>query len=67
MPTIHCHICGGFIGNPARTTYRVPDAAIPPVVPHSALCVCDHPVVYGTPEPGQALRGVHHIRSASRN
>lgn len=67
MPTIHCHICGGFIGNPAGTTYRTPNAATLPAVPHSALCVCDHPVVYGAAEPAQALSEVYRIRSASRN
>ena len=67
MPTIHCHLCGGFIANPAGTTYRTPDAAKGPAIPRSALCLCDHPVVYGTAEPGPALRDVRHIRSASRN
>jgi hypothetical protein len=67
MPTIHCHLCGGFIANPAGTTYRKPDAATPPAIPRSALCLCDHPVVYGTAEAALSLGGVHHIRSASRN
>ena len=67
MPTIHCHICGGFIGNPAGTTYRTPNPAKPPAIPHSALCVCDHPVVYGAVEPARAHPGMYRIRSASRN
>ena len=65
MPTIHCHLCGGFIGNPLGTRYRAPNAATQPVVPHSALCVCDHPVIYGMPEPAPAE--MYRIRSASRN
>jgi hypothetical protein len=65
MSNIHCHICGGFIGNPSGTTYRTPNATTPLAVPQSALCVCDHPVVFGEPEAERALRGVHHIRSAS--
>jgi hypothetical protein len=66
MLTIHCHFCGGFIDNPAGITYREPNAATPPVVPHTALCTCVNAVVYGA-APARGLRGVHHIRSASRN
>ena len=64
----HCHRCGGFIGNPARTTYREGSAAIPPASPHNGLCVCSDPVVNG-PAPESAGRGarLHRLRSASRN
>ena len=55
------------MGNPAGTRYRAPDVATPPVAPHSALCLCDHPVVSDTPEAASSVHGVHHIRSASRN
>jgi hypothetical protein len=65
MLTIHCHFCGGFIANPAGVVYREANASSP-AVPHSALCACEHAVVYGT-APGGGLRGVHYIRSASRN
>ena len=65
MLTIHCHICGGFIANPTGTIYREPNHSAP-AVPHSALCNCAHAVVYGA-SPTVGLRGVHHIRSASRN
>ena len=61
MLEIHCHRCGGFIGNPAGTTYREAPNGTPPVPPHNGLCVCGGPVVYG-PEPR-----VYRIRSASRN
>jgi hypothetical protein len=66
---IHCHRCGGFIGNPEGTTYREPSVTTPPVVPHSALCGCAHALVYGPkPKTGEhILRGLHHLRSASRN
>jgi len=67
MPTIHCHLCGGFIADPAGTTYRTPDAATPPAIPHSALCLCEHPVLSDAAEPAPSSGGVHHIRSASRN
>lgn len=69
MLEIHCHGCGGFIGNPVGTTYREAPMATPPVAPHSGLCVCREAIVYG-PAPENAamgLRGVHRIRSASRN
>jgi hypothetical protein len=46
MPTIHCHRCGGFIDNPDGTTYREPRVSKTPAVPHSALCACDHPLLY---------------------
>jgi len=69
MLEIHCHRCGGFIGNPAGTTYREAPNPTPPVVPHSGMCVCGAATVYGaTPEnAATGLRGVHRIRSASRN
>jgi hypothetical protein len=69
MLEIHCHRCGGFIGNPAGTTYREAPNPAPPVVPHSGMCVCGEATVYG-PAPENAetgLHGLHRIRSASRN
>lgn len=69
MPTIHCHLCGGFIANPAGTRYRSPSAAAPAAAePHSALCTCDHAVVYeAAPDTLAPHRQYHRIRSASRN
>jgi hypothetical protein len=68
MLEIHCHRCGGFIGNPAGTSYREAPMAAPPVAPHSGMCVCRAATVYGpAPEGVAGLRGVHRIRSASRN
>ena len=55
MLELHCPYCGGFIGNPAGTMYRVASIATPPVVPPR--------------EPSLWERqggGVHRIRSASR-
>lgn len=64
----HCHRCGGFITSPGGTTYREPSVAAPVAIPHSALCVCDHALIYGaSPDVERQLRGVHHLRSASRN
>ena len=66
----HCHRCGGFIASPGGTTYREPSPATPVASTHSALCLCDQALIYGS-SPAAArerqLRGVHHIRSASRN
>ena len=72
MLELHCQRCGGFIGNPAGTTYREASKATPPVPPHSGSCVCGDPVVFFGPacEPSLWERqggGVHRIRSASRN
>jgi hypothetical protein len=56
MLELHCPHCGGFIGNPAETTYREAPNATPPVV--------------SPREPSLWERqggGVHQIRSASRN
>jgi hypothetical protein len=66
---LHCQRCGGFIGNPAGTTYREASMATPPAPPHSGMCVCGDATVDGpAPESApHALRGVHRIRSASRN
>src|SRR6266576_2261381 len=40
MLEIHCHGCGGFIGNPAGTTYRDAPYATPPVVPDRGPARC---------------------------
>ena len=69
MLELHCQRCGGFIGNPAGTTYREASTATPPVRLHNG-CVCGDPVVYGPREPSLWERqggGVHRLRSASRN
>jgi hypothetical protein len=66
----HCHRCGGFIASPGGTTYREPSVAAPVAIPHSALCVCEHALIYGPapqPEIQRQLRGVHQFRSAARN
>ena len=70
MLELHCQRCGGFVGNPAGTTYREASTATPPVRLHHG-CVCGDPVVYGPArEPSLWERqggGVHRLRSASRN
>lgn len=67
MSEIHCHRCGGFIGNPAGTTYRQASSGTPPAAPHSGMCVCSDAVVYAPTPTAQEHRGVYRIRSASRN
>ena len=51
MIEIHCHDCGGFISEPERISFRLPSSTRSLAVPHSALCTCALPVVYGPP-PG---------------
>ena len=63
MLELHCQRCGGFVGNPAGTTYREASTATPPVPLHSGACVCGDPPLY---RPAPALL-LHHLRSASRN
>jgi hypothetical protein len=48
---IHCHGCGGFIGDPGPISYRLPPELARPAIPHSGLCACTPPIVYGPP-PG---------------
>jgi len=63
MEQIHCHICGGFIGDERGVAYRLPVAANGRIAePRSALCECDTPVVYGPPaghmsSPGMPAMG----------
>ncbi len=40
----------------------------PVAIPHTKLCVCEHALIYGpAPEHERQLRGVHQLRSATRN
>ena len=67
MSEIHCHRCGGFIGNPAGTTFREASMMAPPAVPHSAMCVCSDAVVYGRAPAALELADMYGLTSASRN
>ena len=52
MIEIHCYNCGGFISEPKQISHRVATNAAHGVfaaLPHSALCTCTLPVVYGPP------------------
>ncbi len=51
MVDIHCHGCGGFIGDPMRISYRFPSNRADLAIPHSGLCPCTPSIVYGPP-PG---------------
>lgn len=49
MAPIHCHRCGGFLGGDLQAVAFQPamsteDAA----TPHSALCACVLPAIYGS-------------------
>ena len=59
MLELHVQRCGGFIGNPAGTTYPEASAATPPVPPHSPP---REPSLWELQGGGE-----HRIRSASRN
>ena len=53
MEQIHCHACGGFIGDARAVAYRLPLEPGRVSDPRSALCECATPTVYGAP-PGHA-------------
>jgi hypothetical protein len=53
MNEIHCHTCGGFIGDRALIAYQLPLDPGGVAEPHSALCTCSRPMLYGAP-PGHA-------------
>lgn len=52
MIQIHCHACGGFIGDPTFISYRLPTPN-GLAAPRSGLCTCGAPIVYGPP-PGRS-------------
>ncbi|HZH40230.1 MAG TPA: hypothetical protein VFD85_04435 [Gemmatimonadales bacterium] len=49
MLDIHCHACGGFISDPARTAHRPAGDPAAIATPQSCLCTCKESVVYGPP------------------
>ena len=51
MVDIHCHSCGGFINDPGPISYRSPLSPAHVAIPHSGMCTCTPPIVYGPP-PG---------------
>ena len=53
MLDIYCDACGGFMSDPSRISYRQPPATAAIPAPHSALCACLEPIIYGPP-PGRS-------------
>ena len=51
MMQIHCHACGGFMGDLSSISYRLLRPAEAAAAPRSGLCTCGAPIVYG-PDPG---------------
>jgi hypothetical protein len=51
MDPIHCHACGGFISDARAIDYRLPPNTGGVAEPHTAICECVAPVLYGAP-PG---------------
>jgi hypothetical protein len=47
MNEIHCHVCGGFIKDPANVSYRKSPEGTIAAGPHSAICPCTPAIVYG--------------------
>jgi hypothetical protein len=59
MTEIHCHNCGGFIGDERPVVYDIPREKVRLAVPHSDLCRCPQPVVYAAPpEPLEISRDI---------
>jgi hypothetical protein len=50
---IYCDRCGGFMNDPSRISYQVAPAIEPLPAPHSGLCLCLQPIIYGPP-PGRS-------------
>jgi hypothetical protein len=44
--TIHCHFCGGVVGDRATIQYRPPRASAQFALPQDAPCTCTPPIVY---------------------
>jgi hypothetical protein len=59
MVVEHCHACGGFIsGDPLGIVYQRPTGTVLAASPHSGLCQCEPPVVYGAaPDRGAHVEG----------
>ena len=57
MNEIHCHMCGGFIGDTGLIAYRMPLDPGSVAEPRSALCTCARPILYGAPAGPAALPG----------
>lgn len=55
---IHCHTCGGFIGDARAVTYEAPRERGEVAEPRSGLCACGAPVVYGPPPGSSSTPGI---------
>jgi hypothetical protein len=49
MNAIHCHHCGGFIGDDRSVRYEVPTEKVLLAMPHTDLCRCESPLIYSQP------------------
>jgi hypothetical protein len=65
MNQIHCHVCGGFIKNPATVSYRLASAATFTAQPHSARCECTPSIVYGPPSGYMSSPGLARMTRAA--
>ena len=49
MTSVHCHLCGGLVQDPATIEYRPPRSSAMFAMPHEGPCECRPPVVYEDP------------------
>jgi len=60
MAPIHCHRCGGFLsGDPTAVAFRPGTSAADAAVPHSGLCPCAVPIIYGSASSAQSSAEPH--------
>jgi hypothetical protein len=67
MHTIHCDICGGMMYDEASISYRLATGTVMVAVPHSGLCTCPVPVVYGPPPGFASMPAVPSVRVLRSN
>lgn len=55
---IHCHACGGFIGDSRTVSYMAQGERAQVMAPRSGLCGCGSPTVYGPPPGNSSTPGI---------
>jgi hypothetical protein len=66
MDAIHCHACGGFISDARAIDYRLAPSTAGVAEPHTALCECVAPVLYGAPPGHMSSPGMPAVGYAVR-
>ena len=65
MNEIHCHTCGGLVGDPATVSHRLASAAIVPALPQGTRCQCTPPIVFGPPSGYMSWPGLPGMTKAT--